>query len=109
MLRNSGIRPMPSGKRRQTSSVIPGRMVGFTMPTTPRQLENDIASPPAFLFPLVRDIALGGIARAGRSVALGGIAIAAAARALRDEFVAGLQFEARRSLGLDLLVGAGPH
>src|SRR5262245_48582055 len=42
MLRKSGIRPMPSGSSRQTSSVMPGRMVGLTMPTTPRQLENDI-------------------------------------------------------------------
>src|ERR1700683_3744822 len=40
MLRNSGMRPMPSGSNRQTSSVTPGRMVGLIMPTTPRQLEN---------------------------------------------------------------------
>src|SRR5215510_12435528 len=109
MLRNSGISPIPSGSKRQTSSVMPGRMVGFTMPTTPRQLENDIVASPAFLFPFVRNIALGGIARACRGVAPGWIAVAAAARALRDEFVAGLQFEARRGLGLNFLIGVGPH
>src|SRR3954465_12720844 len=42
MLRNSGMSPMPSGRSRQTSSVIPGRMVGLTMPTTPRQLVKDM-------------------------------------------------------------------
>src|SRR5262245_56288651 len=42
ILRNNGMSPMPSGSRRQTSSVIPGRMVGLTIPTTPRQLENDM-------------------------------------------------------------------
>ena len=40
MLRNSGMSPMPSGSRRMTSSVTPGRMVGLIIPTTPRQLEN---------------------------------------------------------------------
>jgi hypothetical protein len=40
MLRNSGMRPMPSGSRRMTSSVTPGRKVGLILPTTPRQLEN---------------------------------------------------------------------
>src|SRR5262245_25407418 len=44
MLRNSGMSPMPSGNRRMTSSVTPGRMVGLIMPTTPRQLENTIDS-----------------------------------------------------------------
>ena len=32
--------PMPSGSRRMTSSVTPGRKVGLIMPTTPRQLEK---------------------------------------------------------------------
>src|SRR5712692_5594414 len=32
--------PMPSGSRRMTSSVTPGRSVGLIIPTTPRQLEN---------------------------------------------------------------------
>src|ERR1700752_2717174 len=45
MLRNSGMRPMPSGNSRQTSSVTPGRMVGLIMPTTPRQLENAMRGP----------------------------------------------------------------
>ena len=34
--------PMPSGSKRITSSVTPGRMVGLIMPTTPRQLEKRI-------------------------------------------------------------------
>src|SRR6516164_2084773 len=42
ILRNNGMSPMPSGSRRMTSSVTPGRMVGLIMPTTPRQLENFI-------------------------------------------------------------------
>src|SRR3977135_3254859 len=45
MLRNSGMSPMPFGNSRQTSSVMPGRMVGLTMPTIPRQLENAMRSP----------------------------------------------------------------
>src|SRR5580704_10537711 len=45
MLRNSGMRPMPSGSSRQTSSVTPGRIVGLIMPTTPRQLENAMGEP----------------------------------------------------------------
>ena len=40
ILRNNGMSPMPSGSRRMTSSVTPGRMVGLIMPTTPRQLEK---------------------------------------------------------------------
>src|ERR1700730_13519064 len=50
MLRNSGMRPIPSGNSRQTSSVTPGRMVGLIMPTTPRQLENAIRGP-FYIFP----------------------------------------------------------
>src|SRR5436190_2593138 len=42
-LRNSGMSPMPSGSRRMTSSVTPGRKVGLIMPTTPRQLEKAMA------------------------------------------------------------------
>src|SRR5262249_24306915 len=47
ILRNSGMSPMPSGSRRTTSSVTPGRMVGLIMPTTPRQLENAMRLPPS--------------------------------------------------------------
>ena len=101
---------MPSGSRRQTSSVMPGRMVGLTMPTTPRQLENDIALPPDFLLPFVhlagRNIAFRHIAGECLSVALGRIAVAAAARALYQEFLARLQLEARRGRRLEFLIGA---
>src|SRR5262245_48790804 len=107
MLRNSGIRPMPSGSNRQTSSVMPGRMVGFTMPTTPRQLENDIALPPALLL-VRRNIPLRDVARVRFAVAARRVAVTAAARALQKEALAGLQFEPRRGLGLDFLVGADP-
>src|SRR5262245_22374486 len=108
MLRNSGIRPMPSGSRRQTSSVMPGRMVGFTMPTTPRQLENDIALPPV-LFVIRRNIPLSDVARLRFAVAAGRIAVTAAASALQEEALAGLQLEACRGLGLGFLVGSHPN
>src|SRR5207237_2333095 len=39
-LRNSGRTPIPSGSMRINSSSPPGRSVGLTHPTTPRQLVN---------------------------------------------------------------------
>src|SRR3954471_21673 len=45
MFRNEGITPIPSGSSRMNSSNDPGRMVGLTTPTTPRQLVNDTAHP----------------------------------------------------------------
>src|SRR5215467_2109581 len=112
MLRNNGMSPMPSGSKRITSSVTPGRMVGLFMPTTPRQLEKPITD---FLVggkpslarqrrlravilrrPRCRDISLGYIAGKRSAIAPVGIAIAAAACALQQKALALLHLVASR-------------
>src|SRR5579863_4693809 len=44
-LSDSGTTPIPSGRMRINSSSVPGRRVGFTMPTTPRQSVKLITFP----------------------------------------------------------------
>src|SRR6516162_5175578 len=87
-VRNSGMSPMPSGRRRITSSVTPGRMVGLIMPTTPRQLEKVIGL--AFVILAARHVSLGDIAGKGGAIAFTRIAVAAATGALQQEALARL-------------------
>src|SRR4051812_37369037 len=119
MLRNSGISPMPSGSSRQTSSVMPGRMVGLTMPTTPRQLENAICEFLAFLpFNLFRvgagyarpgDVPFRYIARNRRCVALARVAVAAGAGALQQKALPRFHVDPRRRRRLEFLRRAHTH
>src|SRR2546427_102344 len=55
ILRNNGMSPMPSGSRRMTSSVTPGRRVGLIMPTTPRLAPSDAARREAALVVAAND------------------------------------------------------
>src|SRR5262245_6130960 len=111
LLRKHGHHPMPSGSRRMTSSVTPGRNVGLIMPTTPRQLENFItdfsvvevgaAGRSAALLAIVllgcvgRDISLGHITGKRGAIAAARVA-AAAARALQQKTLARLHLVAAR-------------
>src|SRR5262249_46359003 len=115
MLRNSGMSPMPSGSRRMTSSVTPGRRVGLIMPTTPRQLENAMtmcpprryASPYSFFLGSVgRDISLGYVAGKRGRIARVRIAAAAAACALQEEALARAHLVASRRGRCIFLCGA---
>src|SRR5262249_52605487 len=121
ILRNNGISPMPSGSRRMTSSVTPGRNVGLIMPTTPRQLENFItdfsvvevgaAGRSAALLAIVllgcvgRDISLGHITGKRGTIAAARVAAAAAARALQQKPLARLHLVAARRRRLVFLRG----
>src|SRR5262245_50282682 len=106
------MRPIPSGRRRMTSSVTPGRSVGLIMPTTPRQLENAMLRPLRLLFAvgfcrsLHRHISLGQIAGKRCGLALSGVAISAAARALQQEAVAHLHLV---TAGRRLALACGPE
>src|SRR5262245_50259781 len=113
MLRNSGMSPIPSGSRRQTSSVMPGRMVGLTIPTTPRQLENDICCSlsrcRSRLRGLRADIPFRHVTRQGGTIALIWFAIAAPAGALQQKALARAHLDARGGRSLALLRRAEPQ
>src|SRR5215213_6366471 len=108
MLRNSGMSPMPSGSSRQTSSVMPGRIVGLTMPTTPRQLENAICE--SFqLFVGAGDISFGNIAGYCCRITLVRVTVATGARALQQKTLACFHFNARRGRRFEFLGRADTH
>src|SRR5262249_24405989 len=123
ILRNNGMRPMPSGSRRMTSSVTPGRNVGLIMPTTPRQLEKAMLQTSrsgalrmrtvalraiVLLHAVGRDISLGHITGKRGAIAAARIAAAAAAGALQQEALAGLHLVTARGWRREFLRGGEP-